>query len=331
MINQANLILDNLSVIGDADIKNRIEGEAKFLRALSYFELVQHFSSGEMGVPLRTTGISDYTLDLSLERATTTEVYDLIISDLNAAIGLLPEANDFFADKFAAEALLARLYLYRGDYAQARDAAHTVIENSGRSLTNSFAVAFNNDANSSEDVFAFQVTSQTGSNSLITFYASEGNGGRGGDITINDSYVALFENEADERSTFFYESPENGGRLTSKYTNQFGNVPILRLAEIYLIRAEANLEAGTEIGQLPLADVNTIRARAGATPLETISKEVILKERQLELAFEGFFIYDIKRTQSTIGDIPWNDPRLTLPIPQSEMDTNRAVEQNPGY
>lgn len=210
------------------------------------------------------------------------------------------------------------------------DAANNVIENSGRSLTSSFGDAFNNDANSSEDIFTFQVTSQTGTNSLITFYASEGNGGRGGDITVNDSYVALFE-EADERSTFFYESPENGGRLTSKYTNQFGNVPILRLAEMYLIRAEANLEAGTNQGQSALDDINIIRNRAGASPLETISKEAILKERQLELALEGFFIYDLKRTQGIIGDIEWDDTRLTFPIPQSEMDTNSAIQQNPGY
>lgn len=330
VINQANLILDNLSIIGDADTKNRIEGEARFLRALNYFELAQHFSSGDMGVPLRTTGVSDYSIDLAVARTSSTEIYSLVLSDLMTAVDLLPEDNSFFTDKFAAEALLARIYLYRGDYAQARDAANNVIENSGHNLTASFADAFNNDANSSEDLFSFQVTSQTGSNALITFYASEGNGGRGGDITVNDSYVALFE-EADERATFFYESPENGGRLTSKYTNQFGNVPILRLAEMHLIRAEANLVEGTEVGQAPLEDVNAIRARSGATPLETISQDAILLERQLELAFEGFFIYDIKRTQGTIGDIASDDDRLTLPIPQSEIDTNADIVQNPGY
>ena len=184
--------------------------------------------------------------------------------------------------------------------------------------------------NSAEDLFAFQVTSQTGSNALIEFYASEGNGGRGGDITINDSYVNLFE-DTDERATFFYISPQNGGRLTAKYTNQFGNVPILRLAEMYLIRAEANLEAGTEIGQSPLADLNLIRTRAGANVLETVTKDVLLKERQLELGFEGFFIYDIKRTEGLVAGLAWDDPSLTLPIPQSEIDTNQAIEQNPGY
>ena len=284
-----------------------------------------------MGVPLRTTGISDYTIDLDLARANTSEVYDFLIEDLTTAITLLPESNEFFADRFSAEALLARVYLYQGDYANARDAAHNVIENSGRGLTSTYAEAFNNDVNSIEDLFAFQVTSQTGSNVLIEFYASEENGGRGGDITINDSYVSLFDAATDERGTFFYESPQNGGRLTAKYTNQFGNVPILRLAEMYLIRAEANLETGTEIGQPPLADLNLIRTRAGANVLETITKDVLLQERQLELGFEGFFIYDIKRTEGMVAGLAWDDPSLTFPIPQSEIDTNQAIEQNPGY
>ena len=100
---------------------------------------------------------------------------------------------------------------------------------------------------------------------------------------------------------------------------------------MYLIRAEANLETGTEIGQPPLADLNLIRTRAGANVLETITKDVLLQERQLELGFEGFFIYDIKRTEGMVAGLAWDDPSLTFPIPQSEIDTNQAIEQNPGY
>lgn len=331
-INQANLVIDNIDIVtSDPDKKNSIEGQARFLRALSYFDLVQHFSSGAMGVPLRTTGISDYSVDLSLERSDAGAVYDFLISDLQAAIGLLPDDNSFFADKYAAEALLARVYLYRGNYAEARDAANNVIENSGHALSASFADAFNHDEDNEEDLFTFQVTSQTGSNSLITYYASEGNGGRGGDITINDEYVALFDDAADERAAFFYISPENGGRLTAKYVNQFGNVPILRLAEMYLIRAEANLEEGSTVGNTPADDINALRDRSGAAALSSVSKEDILLERERELAFEGFFIYDVKRTQGSVAGLPYDSPDLVLPIPQNEMDTNPRMEQNPGY
>lgn len=332
VINQTNIVLDNLAVVtSDAAKKDRIEGEARFLRALNYFELLSHFSSGNDAVPLRTVGILDYATDLSLARSDVPAVYQLIISDLQAASNLLPESNGFFADKYAAEALLARIYLYQGNFAAARDAANNVIQNSGHALSADYAAAFNHDEDNEEDLFAFQVTSQTGTNQLITFYASEGNGGRGGDITVTDNYVALFGNPEDQRSTFFYDSPENGGRLTSKYTNQFGNVPILRLAEMYLIRAEANLEEGTATGATPLEDVNTIRTRSGAASLVSISKDLILVERQLELAFEGFFIHDIKRTQGTIGGMPHSDPKLVLPIPQSEIDTNPSIQQNPSY
>lgn len=331
-INQANLVIDNIEIVtSDPDKKNSIEGQARFLRALNYFDLVQHFSSGSMGVPLRTTGISDYSVDLSIDRADASSVYDFLISDLETAISLLPDDNSFFADKFAAEALLARVHLYRGNYPEARDAANNVIENSGHALSSTFARAFNHDEDNEEDLFTFQVTSQTGTNSLITYYASEGNGGRGGDITVNDEYVALFDDAGDERASFFYESPENGGRLTSKYTNQFGNVPILRLAEMYLIRAEANLEAGTSVGNAPVDDINLLRDRSGASSLASVTKEDILLERQRELAFEGFFIYDVKRTMGSVAGIPYDSPDLVLPIPQAEMDTNPRMEQNPGY
>lgn len=100
---------------------------------------------------------------------------------------------------------------------------------------------------------------------------------------------------------------------------------------MHLIRAEANLEADTQIGQSPLADLNLIRNRAGANALETVNKAVLLQERQLELGFEGFFIYDVKRTKGMVAGLSWDDSSLTLPIPQSEMDTNKAIEQNPGY
>jgi hypothetical protein len=331
VINQANIVIDNIEIISDADKKNRIEGEAKFLRALNYFELIQAFSSGDQGVPLRTTGILDYAIDLSAARAVSSAVYDLIISDLTTASSKLPADNDVFADKYAAEALLARVYLYQGNFPAARDAAHNVIENSGHALASSYARAFNNDMDGPEDIFAFQVTSQTGDNALITYYASEGNGGRGGDITINDEYVALFGGSSDERANFFYISPENGGRLTSKYTNQFGNVPILRLAEMYLIRAEANLEAGTSTGNSPADDVNIVRARSGAANLSSVTKADILEERQRELGFEGFFIHDVRRTKGTVGGLSWDNDKLVFPIPQSEMDTNPDMDQNPGY
>ncbi|WP_416440552.1 RagB/SusD family nutrient uptake outer membrane protein [Leeuwenhoekiella sp. A16] len=340
-INQANLIVDNLDVIESGeDTRDRIEGEAKFLRALNYFDLVRlwalPYEGGETnsqpGVPLRLIGYEDYSQPLPASRATVEEIYTQVLSDLDDAYNMLPEYNDVFADKYAAQALRARVYLQMDRFADARDAANDVIKNSDNELTNSFAQAFNNDADSSEDVFDFQVTNQTGSNSLNTFYASQDNGGRGGDIAINPEYMALFDDPANDQRASFFVIGDRGSDLTAKYTNQFANIPIIRLAEMYLIRAEGNLRLGTLVGNAPLADVNMIRMRSNASPLlGSLTVDDILLERQLELAFEGFLLQDIKRTQGMVGSLNYDDPSLVLPIPQNEMDTNTDIAQNPGY
>jgi hypothetical protein len=330
VISQCNLVLDNLTLIKDEAEKSRIEGEARFLRALNYFELLRFYGTETKGVPLRLQAISDYGGDLTIARSPAGEVYTTIQEDIVKAVALLPEENEFYADKFGALALQARVHLYLGKYTEARDAAHLVISTSNKALSTNFAGAFNHDENNAEDIYAMQVTSQSGENQLIQMYASEGNGGRGGDISINKAYLDIFDDPNDERASFFYEN-EMGDRLTSKYTNQFGNVPVFRLAEMILIRAECNQRLNTSTGSTPLEDVNAIRSRSGAAPLTSLNLDHIIKERQRELAFEGFAIYDIKRTKASVSGLPYNSPKLVMPIPQAEMDANKLMEQNEGY
>lgn len=338
VINQANLVVDNVDLV-DEERQATVEGEAKFLRAMAYFDLVrlfgQQYEAGEEnsqpGVPLSLQGVTDYSGDLNIARSSVEEVYAQVVSDLTDAYEMLPETNGIFADKYSAQGLLARVYLQMGNYEGARDAADDVIENSGHSLAASYAGAFNNDADSSEDVFAFQVTSQDGDSDLIVHYADQGVGGRGGDITINDAFVEKFDSEEDERADFFYESAQNDGRLTGKYTNQFANIPFIRLAEMYLIRAEANFRLGTEVGNSPTDDINMVRNRANASSLSSVDLEDILLERELELAFEGFLIHDLKRTKRSVGELSYDDQALVFPIPQREIDVNTLLDQNPGY
>lgn len=341
VINQANLVIDNLDVVDSStEERNRIEGEAKFLRALTYFDLVKLYAlpyeagttNSQLGVPLRLNGITDYSIDLDIERSSVEEVYTQIVNDLTDASDLLPGSNSFFADQYAAKALLARVHFQKGEYATARDFAHDVLENSGHSLASSFAGAFNNDTDGDEDIFTFQVTSQTGGNDLITFYASEDNGGRGGDISINQEYLDLFDDPAnDVRASFNYTSPTTGGILTSKYTNQFANVPVLRIGEMHLIRAESNFRENTAIGLPPLVEINALRDRSSAEPLQTLTLDDFFEERQRELAFEGHLLFDHKRTGRPVGALASDSNELVLPIPQSELDTNDAIEPNPGY
>ncbi len=337
VINQVNLVIDNLEIVTSSpEEKNRIEGEARFLRALNYFDLVRNFgfpyengqTNSQLAVPIRTEGIIDYTADLSIARSTVEEVYDLVIADATQAYNLLPADNSFFADKFAAQALLARVYFQQGNYAAARDAADDVLKESGHSLASNYAAAFNNTDDGIEDIFTFQVTSQTGTNRLVNLYASEADGGRGGDIRITDDYLALFDDPDDERGNFVYINPANDRQLTLKYTNQFANISIFRIAEMHLIRLESNFREGTAVGLDPLVEINALRARSGADPLGApLTLDLIFNERQLELAFEGFILHDIKRTKGSVGTIPYDDSSLTFPIPQTERDTNPLINQ----
>jgi len=347
IINAANTVIENVDKVKDPAKQTRMIGEASFLRSLAYFDLVRFFAkpyvSGQantqLGVVIRPNAIYNFNVDLSKERSTVDEVYKVIIDGLNVAYTNLPADNSFYADKYAAKALLARVYLQQGNYAEARDAANDVIENSGHGLSQTYAAAFNHDTDQTEDVFAIQITKQTGLNDANTFYQSEDNGGRGGDFSIRDHYLEKFSSP-DDRATFNYENEANGRILTSKFTDQFSDVTIIRLAEMYLIRAEANLRQGTTVGNTPLDDINTIRARANADDLSAVTIDDILLERELELGMEGFLIHDIKRTKSSIdisedGDgsslLLYDANNLVFPIPLKETDANKKITQNPGY
>jgi tetratricopeptide (TPR) repeat protein len=337
VINATNVVLENLSVVKDEDDKKRIEGEAKFLRALNYFELVRFFgkqyeagkNNTQLGVPIVLKTTTDFNGDLSVARNSVEEVYTQVVKDLKEAITNLPSENSYYADTYSAQALLSRVYLQKGDYTNARDLANDVIENSGKSLMPNYKDAFNTSENISEDLFAMQVTSQSGENDLITFYADEAQGGRGGDITLTEDFLGLFEPD-DVRGSFYYYNYYDDV-LTSKYTNQYGNIHVIRLAEMYLIRAEANYRLGTSLGATPLDDINTIRDRAKASVLTTVTLDDILLERRRELAFEGFLIHDIKRTKGNVGSLNWNSDKLVFPIPLREMQVNNKLVQNPGY
>ncbi|OHT44835.1 RagB/SusD family nutrient uptake outer membrane protein [Flavobacterium tructae] len=348
IVNATNTVIDNISKVKDPAKQARMIGEANFLRSLAYFDLVRFFAkpyvsgqaNNQLGIVIRDKAIYDFNADLSKERSTVAEVYKVIIDGLNLAYTNLPKDNSFYADKYAAKALLARVYLQQGNYALARDAADDVIKNSGHSLSTKYADAFNHDTDQAEDVFAIQITKQTGVNDANTFYSAENNGGRGGDIAIRDPYLEKFTDPNDDRAKFNYVNPVNDRILTLKFTDQFANVGIIRLAEMYLIRAEANFRAGTVVGNTPIDDINIIRTRANAQKLTAVTLDAILLERQFELAMEGFSIHDIRRTKGSIdvsvdGDgselLSYDADVLVFPIPILEMDANKKITQNPGY
>ena len=336
-INIVNNVLSALEVV-DADDRAQVEGEARFIRGLLYFDLVRYYgqayegdeTNDQLGVPIVLTPTRGISEENDVARATVAAVYDQILSDLTSAVDLLPPTNGVYAGSLTARALLARVYLQMERYADARDAADAVIESGSFSLTPTYAEAFMNGSNSVEDIFAVQVSSQDGVNSLTTFYSVPEFGGRDGDIEVLDNHLALYEDE-DTRLDLFFE--RGGVTYTGKFNNQFANVTVIRLAEMYLIRAEANARLGTEIGATPVEDINRLRNRAGLDDLEDdeVDLSFILEERRRELAFEGFRIHDIKRLQGSVGNFAYDANELVFPIPARETVANPNIEQNPGY
>lgn len=338
IIGHVNTVLANLDKFEDASEGNRVEGEAKFLRGVVYFDMVRLYgqqynaagNNSQLGVPIV---LLPPDVSRAVPRDTVEDVYDQVISDLTDAASLLPDSNGDRADRYAALAVLARVYLQQGNFADARDAANEVLQSSGHALTPTYAEAFDTDGNSNETVFSWVVTVQEGSNNYNLYYATQALGGRGGDIAITQAYLDKFDSPADERRNFTYlgEGVSDGFILTSKFRRQFANASHIRIGEMHLIRAESNFRLGTSVGLAPLDEINALRARSSAPALGALTLDLILNERELELAFEGFTLHDYKRTGRAIGGLPFDDNRLVFPIPQSARDRNPLLEQNPGY
>jgi len=343
-INRTNNVLANTSKLSTATLRASVEGEALFIRSLTYFDLVRLYAkawndgtpSANPGVPLVLTPTSSITSANNVARNTVAEVYAQIISDLTKAEAELPATNGFFATRYSAAALLARIYLQQGNYPAAAAAANRVIASGRYQLNTNYADNFlsNSDlnGNSPEDIFAIQISSQSGTNQLNTFYSQNSRA----DVEAQQQFVDAFE-AGDDRKLLYQDPAVNGGYYTNKYDVLYGNIKLIRLDEMYLIRAEANFRANTSVGASPLADINLIRDRAQLAPLSTLTLAAIMKERRLELAFEGFALGDLKRyMQSTVDpltgtSIPWNSTRLIFPIPLREINANPNLVQNAGY
>ncbi|OAQ38437.1 glycan metabolism protein [Pedobacter psychrophilus] len=347
-INVANTILANIDKISAGATKDRLTGEAYFIRGSMFFELVRlyglPFSAGNtttnLGVPINLIATTDDKLASSLgARKTVAEVYTQVIADLNQAVTLIPNSNPTRATKFSALAMLSRVYLQQGNYTAARAAADNVITNSGKSLTGTVGAPFLN-KNSSESLFEIQQNDQnnagTSNDGLATFYASLQGIGRA-DIRILASFRNLYEATDKRRSDLIYSAVGARAGSTRYHTGKwiaFGsNILVIRLSEMYLTRAECNLRLSLPfVGDSPTNDYNLVRNRAGATPALLVSSvQTILNERVLELAFEGSRIHDLKRVKVSTGTFPYDSPKLVLPIPRREIDANASLIQNPGY
>jgi hypothetical protein len=353
-INRANIVLDYLDVIDEAN-RDEFKGQALFLRGLMYFDMVRFYAkpyepgqtNSQLGVPLVLKSNFDVNLIEYPSRSSVEDVYNQAVTDLNLAKSLLGE-DEFFANRFAAAAVLSRIYLQKGMYEEAAIEADYVISEGGFELVEVPFKAYNNESNGVEDVFAFQQNNDDNvgesNNGMTAFYASTDATGRS-DFQITDVQLDMYEDGdlrgevtsaakfKDVKSIYYLGFGPNSrdGIFCAKWLDFKTNITFVRLAEMYLTRAEGNFESGNVIGATPLEDINTIRERAGLDPLGSIDQNAIRKERMLELAFEGFKLQDFKRWKLSVGSLPYDDPTLILPIPKREMDVNENLIQNEGY
>lgn len=345
-INMANIVLANLDIVTDADKKNQLEGEALFVRGILHFELVRFYAlpwgtvagNAQPGVAIKIT--PTLTEELGFEkipRSTVAQVYSQVINDLTAAAQKLPEDNGTRADRFTALAFLSRVYLQQGDYIHARDAADEVIESGLYEMGPSVKAVFSN-KNTTESIWEIQQNEQnnagTSNDGMATFYSSLVGIGRA-DVRVNGGFRDLYPSTDRRGIEWYYEGVgARSGTFTSKWSSFSQNLPVIRIAEMYLTRAETNLRLGTNIGAEPEEDLAQIRnpSRTNTDVISVPGLNDILFERRLELAFEGIRIHDIKRLQGVTGNYPWNDNKLVFPIPQREVDATQGIlVQNPGY
>lgn len=342
-----------------AGVKRQLIGEAKFLRSFIYFYLIQMYGD----VPLLTT--SDYIINSTAVRSAKHLVYNQIINDLKQAESTLsdgyvesdvitstPSSPRIRPNKWAAKALLARVYLYTKDFPNAELESKAVIAHSGLYSLASLSEIFL--ANSSEAIWQLQpVVLGRNTQEAWTFTLPAA----GPDLTnrpyyINPTLISAFEN-GDKRKVSWINSRTVRGvtyYYPSKYKNATINLPVteysmvLRLAEQYLICAEACIMQGkTSDAQLM---INVIRNRAGlgnttATTEETMMA-AILAERRIELFTEfGHRWFDLKRL-SKVDEVmnlvtplkasqAWQPHQAYYPIAQSQIDLNRNITQTPGY
>lgn len=359
--------------------KDFVEAQALFIRGLLYFELMRAYAyepsveikeASKGGVPLLKSGVVDATQIKLESRASINDVYESIYGDLTASIAKFTSsgrtATASFANKTAAQAMFSRVALYRGDYTNAAKYATDALATGsvGRFQTRDTYVSAWRAANHPESIFEiqYQTNENIGVNtSLQTTYTTlvtSGNRtqtGGFGDLVPTKALLDAYESEKNTDGTTIVDVRRSlyelgtAGRGTAeiectKFLGRSGqvnldNIPVIRVSEMYLNRAEALARSGNAAGAL--TDLNVIRTRAGLPAATGLTGAAliteILKQRRLELAFEGHRFFDMKRLgmditkAAPVQSLAFTDFRMLAPIPVREIQANANLKQNTGY
>ncbi|HEY4655620.1 MAG TPA: RagB/SusD family nutrient uptake outer membrane protein [Cyclobacteriaceae bacterium] len=367
VINRANIVINNIDdVEGSPAAKNSFKGQALFLRALAHFDLVRYFSephdasadASHPGVPVMLESIISQPA-----RNTVAEVYARVIQDLLDARGMMVETGigPAQATPLIATALLARVSLYSRDWEAAKEYATEVIGSGNWTLAS--GDTYRNIWTSAElnNEVIFKLIMLQNNAAIGQNYWSQSN-----DIVSfnpTQDLIGLYDQDNDVRFKSFVgiRQPADADNVVTKYRGApldypldqkppidgLADIKILRLSEMYLVRAEANFELQDPTGARN--DLNNIRVAriAGFNP-QTDGNEsgaalenAILTERRREFAFEGQRWHDLKRKglaiqrgadcSATQCELEAGDYRYTLPIPQGEFSGNENMVQNSGY
>ncbi|RIV17592.1 RagB/SusD family nutrient uptake outer membrane protein [Fibrisoma montanum] len=367
-IYRANAVIDRIAGVSmNEDLKKRYVAEAKFLRALMYFNLVRVFGD----VPLVVTEITDPLQGYEYSRAPVAEVYAQIVKDLTDAEAVLPAsytgAEVGRATRGAARSLLGKVYMTQRKYPEAAAKLKEVIDANTYDLLPNYADLFKAaNKNSKESIFEVQYKKGNlgeGSNFGNT-YAPENSGnaviqfGGGGNNQPTPDLINSYEAGDVRKDVSLATSYVNaaGRTVDYNYIRKYLDPPVvngdsednwyvLRYADILLLYAEALNETGRTAEALPL--LNRVRQRARLSN-KTVTTQAEMRvaleqERRVELAFEGHRWFDLVRTGRALpvlqakaqvigvkGNLTENN--LVFPVPQSQVDINRQkITQNPGY
>lgn len=365
--NNALFYLEQLTI--DPVLKDRLIGEVKFLRALFYFDLVRCFG----GVPLviERIDINDNATinQVVFLRKSKQEVYDQIEMDLTDAIGKLPlkgqySPNDLGrASKGAAQALLAKVHLYQGEWQMAYDMAGEVISSGQYALLNNYAEVWREiGENKSESIYEVQATLTRGLRDYTNVQGPRGtpdlgwgfntpslslsNSYESGDLrreatimyvpsVLWDGFIAPISWTNPRYNYKAYQSS-----LLELWNDDKGetakNLRILKYSDVLLIRAEAGFQLGMT-GEA-LVRINELRLRAGLDPATTVTLQSILNERRWEMAMEHDRWFDLVRTGTAASAMAANGKTFLVgthelfPIPNDQIIASGGLlTQNPGY
>lgn len=349
-INRANDIIDRVGALEhfDPDTKGEIMGEAYFVRALMYHDLVKFFGD----VPVRLHPTTSPTDAATITRTPVSAVYDQILKDLDSAqAGIIDSSSTTTVSAGAVRALRARVLFYRGDYTGAETEAAAVENDFAYDLAPNYGDLYSANGNATpEDIFKVIATVVAAQQSFLSFdYFAKRLGGTY-ELAPDSSLMAAYQpgfNIDDDNAADEWDPTDLRGQWNisfarsvdygSKYRSITGteNFPVIRFAEVILIRAEAL----ARMGQLPRAvtELRRIQTRAGVTlfTLGTHTQQqvidAIVAERRLELAFEGDRWHDLNRLGITPAVMHIDPSQMLYPIPQAEIDVTPGLTQNPGY